>query len=378
MQAFLHQCRGRLVAGSYLLGSSRPFIYRDQAGKYPGLSFSVPSDPVEYERRLAEIFPTEKLAIRRYFMPGAVGLWIGLLNRITSRKAIQTTQDYLDRNFIDPRLKTLLTSQWGDYGLPPLKSAFAIHAMIVEHYLHGAWFPEGGAGRIARTFETGIETRGGCVKFCQEAISILVENSRVTGVRVIDRRGSEAVEKTYRAPLVISNVGAQLTYERLLPVEGEIGRKTARYRESIQRLKGGGSAVTLYLRLRGPVSTLGIRGENYWINTVADHGSIMEMGRKALQGKPEHIYVSFPSSKSGEQEFHTAEIISFVDDEAFSEWQSRPHGNRGAAYSALKEKISDGLLDLAETVIPGLKKMVQYRELSTPLSVEHFTSRTLC
>jgi all-trans-retinol 13,14-reductase len=63
-----------------------------------------------------------------------------------------------------------------------------------------------------------------------------------------------------------------------------------------------------------------------------------------------------------------------VDDAAFAAWKDAPRGNRGADYSALKERISEGLLDLAETAVPGLKALVTYRELSTPLTVEHYTS----
>lgn len=51
-----------------------------------------------------------------------------------------------------------------------------------------------------------------------------------------------------------------------------------------------------------------------------------------------------------------------------------PTGDRGVAYSALKKCIGDGLLRLAETVISGLTALVEYSELSTPLTVEDYTS----
>ena len=359
---------------------------------YPGLTFEVPSDPSEYENRLTSKFPEEAKAIRRYFqdvrrvqawnvqgfvsdfMPRFLGFWINLGRRLGSRRATQTTGAYLQKRFRSPQLRALLASQWGDYGLPPSRSAFAIHATIVGHYRHGAWFPEGGSGRIARSFERGIEARGGSLRVCQEVTSIIVEQGRAVGVRVIDRRGVEPKEVEYRAPLIISDTGARTTYERLLPTEGAIAAKTARVRSFVGSLGGDSSAVTLYLRLKAPVSALGIKGENVWVNTDMDHDSILEQGRGTLQGKPSHIYVSFPSAKSGEENFHTAEIITFLDDAVFAAWKDRPHGNRGPEYSALKERIADGLVDLAETAIPGLKALISYRELSTPLTVEHYTS----
>ena len=362
---------------------------------YPGLTFQVPSDPRVYENRLIETFPAEEKAIRRYFrdirrvqawsvqgfvsifMPRFLGFWINLGRRLGSRRATQTTGAYLQKRFRSQQLRALLASQWGDYGLPPSRSAFAIHATIVGHYLHGAWFPEGGSGHIARSFERSIEAHGGSLRVCQEVTSIIVEYGRAVGVRVIDRRGGEPREVEYRAPVVISDVGARLTYERLLTTDGAIGGKTARVRSLMDSLKGDSSAVTLYLRLNAPVSRLGIKGENIWVNTDLDHDSILEQGRGTLEGRPSHIYVSFPSAKSGEEKFHTAEIVAFLDDAAFATWKEKPHGNRGADYSALKERIADGLVDLAETAIPGLKALVSYRELSTPLTVEHYTSH-LC
>jgi all-trans-retinol 13,14-reductase len=362
---------------------------------YPGLSFEVPSDPLEYQKRLVDRFPEEAPAIRRYFrdihrvqrwnvkgflsifMPPFLGSLIKLGMRRGMSAATTTTGSYLQDRFASPALRALMASQWGDYGLPPSQSAFAIHATIVGHYLHGAWFPHGGAGRIARTFERGIESRGGSVRVCNEVTSIIVEKGRAVGVRAIDRRGEEPQEVVHTAPVIISDAGARMTYGRLLPADGEIGEKTARVRSFIAGLEGGGSAVTLYLRLKAPVSTIGITGANVWINTDIDHDSTPAQAQEILEGRPRHIYVSFPSAKSGEDRFHTAEIITFLDAAAFASWKEKPHGNRGSDYSALKEKISDGLVDLAETAIPGLKALISYRELSTPLTVEHFTSHLL-
>jgi phytoene dehydrogenase-like protein/ferredoxin-NADP reductase len=360
---------------------------------YPGLDFRVPSDPRRFEERLVDRFPDEARAIRCYFRDvRSVERWVILgfmrgfvpklaeplvraIQRLTAGKAVQTTKQYLDKHFRSPLLRALLASQWGDYGLPPSRSAFAIHAQIVAHYLHGAWFPNGGSSRIARTFERGIERHGGSIRVCQEVTSILVRDGRAVGVKVLDRRGAEPREATHLAPIVISNVGASITFGQLLPTDGQVGAKTANLRTLIDRLHGGMSAVTLYLRLNAPASTIGVQGENYWINATIDHDAVKEHSNRLLNGEPLHIYASFPSAKSGDDRFHTAEIISFVDHEAFAAWRDKPKGNRGADYSALKQRIGEGLLRLAETAIPGLTALIAYAELSTPLTVEHYTSR---
>lgn len=359
---------------------------------YPELSFAVPSDPDRYVERLIARFPGEERAIRQYFrdirsaqrwavlgfaqgfMPRFASFFLRQFQHLTRAKATQTTATYLSRHFRSPLLRALLASQWGDYGLPPSQSAFAIHAQIVGHYLKGAWFPQGGSSRIARTFEKGIESRGGAVRVCQDVTAILTRDGAAVGVRVIDGRGAAPREVTYHAPSIISNVGAPITYESLLPKEGDIGARTAAVRTLIQRLDGGGSAVTLYLRLKASPSTLGIKGENHWINATTDHDSVREQDIALLEGHPSHIYLSFPSVKSGEARFHTAEIVALVSDQAFAPWRDQPKGHRGKDYASLKERIGKGLLALAETAVPGLSALVEYKELATPLTMMHYTS----
>jgi all-trans-retinol 13,14-reductase len=359
---------------------------------YPGLNFAVPSDPARYQERLVERFPEEARAIRQYFrdlaaaarwsvaaiqqqmMPAPLAFFLKQWRRLGAARATRTTGATLDRQFRSPQLKALLATQWGDYGVPPKESAFAIHALVVGSYFRGGWFPAGGAGRIARTFEQGIEASGGAIRVCQEVTEIVVSGGAAVGVKAIDRRGAEPIEAVYRAPIVISDAGAPLTFERLLPTDGEIGAKTAKLRAFFKALDGGLSAVNLYLRLKAPVSTLGIHGENYWINADFEHDDVEAHTAQILAGEPRHAYLSFPSAKSGDDRFHTAEIIAMVKPAAFAAWRGSVSGDRGRDYDELKDRIADGLLRLAETAAPGFSALVAYRELSTPLTVEHFTS----
>ena len=358
---------------------------------YPSIDFSAPSDPAEYQRKLIDTFPAEARAIRRYFrdirnvnrwstldfakhmVPRAIAPLLRGIQRVSGRTALGTTQRYLKKRFRSPRLRALLASQWGDYGLPPGLSAFATHAMIVGHYLNGAWFPEGGSARVARTFEKGIERAGGAIRVAQDVQEILVEHGRAVGVRVLDRRSPVAQEQIHRAPVVISSAGAPVTFFDLLPTDGPVGQATAGLRDAIRRIGTGTSAVTAYLGLRDDPRGIGVTGGNVWVSRDLDHDDLPGQSTSLLSGTPRNAFVSFPSVKSGETH-HTAEIVSFVDAAAFAAWRNTPRGNRGAGYSALKRRIGNGLIDLAETAVPGLKDLIDYVEVSTPLTVEHYTS----
>ena len=100
------------------------------------------------------------------------------------------------------------------------------------------------------------------------------------------------------------------------------------------------------------------------------------MSADLLGGHPHSAFISFPGIKSGDTHA-TAEIVSFAQPEAFQRWAGTRPGLRGEDYEALTSAMSQGLIDLADTAVPGLKDAVRYAEVGTPLTIEHFTSHSL-
>jgi all-trans-retinol 13,14-reductase len=96
--------------------------------------------------------------------------------------------------------------------------------------------------------------------------------------------------------------------------------------------------------------------------------------RAVEAGAPEHAYVSFPSLRDPQATAHTAEILTFTDYDSFARWREQPWLRRDEDYQQLKERIADGLLRLVESRLPGFSALVARRELSTPVTNEHFTS----
>ena len=211
------------------------------------------------------------------------------------------------------------------------------------------------------------------MRVAQDVQEMLVKNRRAVGVRVLDRRRPVAQGRVHRSPVVISSAGARVTCFDLLPTDGPEGAATAGLRDAIRRIGTGTSAVTAYLGLRDDPRGIGVTGGNVWVSRDHDHDDLPGQSTALLSGSPKNAFVSFPSVKSGETH-HTAEIISLVDADVFAAWQNTPRGNRGADYSALKRRIGNGLIDLAETAVPGLKDLIDYVEVSTPLTIEHYTS----
>ena len=353
-----------------------------------GLDVTIPSGIAHYRALLTDLFPAERRAIRRYcrdvtrayswmslrymadMVPPLASPAINLALRLRTGCALERTEHYMERRFRDPALRALLTTHWGDYGVEPARSAFVAHAMIVCHYMDGAWFPRGGSGQIARMIEERIRATGGEIRLCQDVDDILIDNGRAVGVRVTDRR-SVPVSYEERAPIVISGVGARETYTRLLPTTGPVGALTASVRESIARLGHGGSAVTVYLTLDHYPAD--VDGSNVWVNTSEGPDDLEQMTEGLCQGRPQSAFISFPGIKSGDRHA-TVEIVSFAQPEAFDRWSGTRPGMRGEDYERMTSAMARGLIDLADTAIPGLKDAVRSVEVATPLTIEHFTS----
>ena len=353
-----------------------------------GLDVTIPSGIAHYRALLTDLFPAERRAIRRYcrdvtrayswmslrymadMVPPLASPAINLALRLRTGCALERTEHYMERRFRDPALRALLTTHWGDYGVEPARSAFVAHAMIVCHYMDGAWFPRGGSGQIARMIEERIRATGGEIRLCQDVDDILIDNGRAVGVRVTDRR-SVPVSYEERAPIVISGVGARETYTRLLPTTGPVGALTARVRDRIAHLGHGGSAATVYLTLDHYPAD--VDGSNVWVNTSQGPDDLEQMTEDLCQGRPQSAFISFPGIKAGDRHA-TAEIVSFAQPEAFDRWSGTRPGMRGEDYERMTSAMARGLIDLADTAIPGLKDAVRSVEVATPLTIEHFTS----
>jgi phytoene dehydrogenase-like protein len=351
---------------------------------YPGFEFAVRDGRGRFRDDLVAAFPAQAAAIDRYLadVRRATGWYVrriaaGLMPRALARLmllpgrrlALMTTGEYLRRHIPDPRLRAVLASQWGNYGLPPARSAFAIHALVVDHYRRGAWYPAGGAGSIAAGAAPVIAAGGGECLVNAEVQEILVERGRAVGVRVAVGQGHRREERVVRAPLIVSDAGAEATYTRLLPPS--VAR---RERDLVAAAERSPSMVQLFLGLRRDPRELGVSGENVWIFEGTDHDAAFGTRAATVDGDPAGCFVSFPSLRDPHATAHTAEIITWVDGAAFAAWAAQPWRRRDEAYESLKREITEGLLALVERRLPGFTDLVAYRELATPLSIEHFTA----
>lgn len=346
---------------------------------YPDLTFEVPNDPVKYRGLLAALFPAEGEALDRYFRDVKnAGKWFGFrfaANGLpATRRALMrgayslfgglarmTTKEYLDGNFRDPRLKGLLCSQWGDYGLPPGQSAFGMHALLADHFLKGGWYPEGGAGKIAEAAIPAIEARGGLVRTGITVERIIVRNGRAEGVRCLHAGG----EEEFFAPVIISDAGARNTYLHLLPPDVDVP-----FRRELEDFPSGQSVFVVYMGLKESPSKLGFTGGNTWVYDSYDHDA--NAAPWGADPRFSHYFLSFPSLKDPAAKAHTAEVVVTAHYGEWQRWAGKGWRKRDRAYYDFKKEMAGRLIDKVEARFPGLKNIVETFDVSSPLTMEYF------
>ncbi|MCB1704214.1 MAG: NAD(P)/FAD-dependent oxidoreductase [Halioglobus sp.] len=348
--------------------------------------FDVMAGRKQYVASLKQRFPAEEAAIDAYMERLAVvGKAINVLSvekllpavparlfklarqRVLPAYLNRTTDEVLSELTDNAKLKAVLTGQWGDSGVSPRESSFIIHGLIAGHYMKGAYYPVGGASRMAETIIPIIQRGGGDVFTYADVEQILVKGNRACGVRMAD--GTEIT-----AAAVISNAGVYNTFERLLPEN--ISRRHG-YTKRLRHVEPSIGHLGLYIGLRESAAQLDLPKTNFWIYPDEKHEENLAAFAADAEAPFPAVYISFPSAKDPAWESRypgtaTIEIVAPAYFEQFARWKDQPWGKRGADYDAMKAHYTQRLLEVLYEKLPQLRGKIDYCELSTPLSTDFF------
>lgn len=341
-----------------------------------------------FRERMIQYFPEEKEAIIEYlkliknvnrssslyYMEHALPPWLSRLlhKSLTSSflsYASQTTEEVLLRLTQNRKLIAVLTGQWGDYGLPPSQSSFAMHALVAKHYLNGAAYPVGGSASIAKAVDAVLQNHGGQLITSAEVQSIVTQGNKATGVKLVDGR-------IIHARNIVSGAGVINTFQKLLPDDCPL---KSEYLKNIQRVSPSFAHMCLYIGLKVSPQELGVPTTNLWIYPNEKHDANLDQFTPQASLDFPVVYISFPSSKdpAWEQKHpgkSTIEIVVPAPYEWFEKWKDTKWQKRGAEYNQLKKDITDRLIQILLEKMPQLKDKIHYTELSSPLSTVHFSN----
>ena len=376
---FDHLTEGRLQ------WSAMPDVY-DHV-RMGGREYEFVAGLERFRDRMKSYFPQDRAAIDRYVrvvqsctrkstlyfaekaLPRPVAGVAGpLLRAPFLRWARRTTAEVLAEITSNGELAGVLAAQWGDYGLPPGESSFAMQAIIAAHYFEGASFPVGGASSIAAGMAPLIESSGGRIAFSAEVQEILLDSAqRAVGVRMQD--GQEI-----RAKTVISDAGAWNTFHTLLPQDAPGGQAAL---AELRTVPPSMAHVCLYAGVKQSASELGLTGTNLWIHPSPDHDANLARFHADPSAEFPMMFISSPSAK--DPDFNrrhpgraTLEMICPAPYEWFARWEDSRWKRRGQEYDEFKAGLTERMRAGLEEHVPAVRGKLDVAELSTPLSTRHF------
>jgi all-trans-retinol 13,14-reductase len=352
-----------------------------------GDTYDLPKGRRNLRAALVSWFPEEESAIDGYFeavsaavsaslpfhavktLPGLIAAVAGpLLQRTFLRWSDRTTREVLEELTDNQRLIAVLTAQFGDYGLPPADSSFAMHALVASHYFGGGYYPVGGSAVFAESIIPVIERAGGTVLINAEVAQVVVEDRRAVGVRMA------ADGRVIRAPIIISDAGVVNTFARLVPPD--VAERTGLL-EDLAGVTPSIGHLCLYLGFEESAEALDLPTHNLWIYPDEDHDRSFRDSKADPEAALPMVYVSFPAAKdpdfaSRHPGHSTVDVIAAAPYEWFEGWQDSRWKHRDEQYDAFKERLAGRMLEALYAQLPQLRGKVAFHEISTPLTTQHF------
>ena len=352
----------------YNFVAPREQFIQDMVGYFPGTENKM--------RKYIQMVDEAVKSGRSYFANKALPNWLGnfTYNKMTRKffnHSDKTTREVIMDIFNDETILGVLSGQWGDHGLPPGHSSFAMHAMVVRHYLDGGNYPIGTSRRIAETAVDYLHSMGGELYVNAGVDEIITHKGKAIGVRL--EKGDEIM-----APLIISSAGVMNTYGNFLRSNKDYSQMSTQ----LKTVTPTGSYICLYIGLNKSTEELQLSDTNLWIYPGYDHDKNVSNYQSDQEAEFPVVYVSFPSAKDPVyQEKYpnnaTMEAITLAPWNWWDKWENGAWKKRGDEYEAEKENLSQRILSEVFKHVPKAKDALDYYELSTPLTVKSLANYPL-
>ena len=358
---------------------------------FPGIEFRVPKGQDRYRERLVATFPDDETGLHR-----CLDVLQGVASEFAKVKlpvepedvprlmqeapnfmkwGMRTLGELFDDCGLGQKARAILAAESGTYALPPSRAPVIMQAVLIDHYLKGAYYPKGGGQVLPAHIVDVIRSTGGEVRTRAGVERILVEDGKAAGVRLTT--GEE-----FRAPVVVSNADLKRTFLEMVGEEHLSPQTVARvgnYRMALP-------LFCVYLGLDIDLSER-MPNTNYLYSTSFD---IEGLYADCYEGRvPSELTlfitvasVKDPHTKAIAPEGHSNLQIMTMVPADYSLWgiekgpASGEKYHRNPVYQSLKQRLTDALVEGAERVIPGIRDHIVWKEAATPISQEHFTFST--
>ncbi len=358
-----------------------PSLYR---AIFPDYDYRVPQRNLKkYIQMLVGYFPEEKQGIEGIFedMKGLAGdinkyqQAGGQVDMSTFPKEFPylfrifnlTWGAMVNQRIKSPKLKAIISSLWGYYGLPPSKLSGFYYALPTIGYLQeGGYYPKGRSQKMSEAFVKFIVDHGGTVKLRTRVEKILTKNHAAYGVKVED--GTE-----YTAKAVVSNANAFDTFSTMMDEKDHLKDYLARFDKYSVSL----SCFQVFLGLKKDlVKEVGIEdSEIFYASSYDDEATYKAYLEADVEnsGYGVMLYDNVYDGYSPEGK-NTLNIMVLQGYDHWEKYEADYRKGNKKEYKAEKERMADILIKKAEeTVLPRLSEFIEVKEIGTPLTNWRYT-----
>jgi len=362
---------------------------------FPDFTFRVPAGWDRYKRRLLETFPAETEALGRVvdILQGVAREGARFQNREISLErlaadaplftewGLRSVSELFARHGLSERAAAVLLGEQGDYAVPPSRTAVALQAGLTDHYMRGAFYPEGGGQMIAARLVEAIRAYGGEVRTRSAVERIRVENGRVVGVTLEGARHERGIDVD--APVVVSNADLKRTVHELVGdehFEASTVEAVKSYRMSIP-------LFIVYLGLDVDYVAQGLPNTNYFLWGSYDIEGIYSQLEAGKMPDEDFVYITVTSVRDphsrqvAPEGYSNVQVMTLVPRE-YDVWNVKRgpadggYYHRDPEYRRRKQQLVDRLMASAERILPDVGRHVDWQESASPVTQERFTHST--
>ncbi len=343
---------------------------------FPGVDFSMPTDPDQAVEALCEHWPHECPGIQGYFeemrqlsvqsaqlrdmqrKSALAKLLIPIQQPVVVRHLRSSLDQVLDRYVKDESLKAVLAQPWIYYGPPPDRLWSLFHmAATYSYHQHGAYHVRGSSQALADAYAERIVELGGQVRTGTRVTSIDIEHGRVVGVTTQDGQ-------VHRARYVVSNADPFQTFDKLVGQE----HLPPGFVKRFQGMEPSNGLVGVYMGLDVEPSHWGVDDHEIFYNTTLHEERAFEA---MMDGSFDEASVTITFYTNLGDDWYAPPGKSVVVLHSYTDISTWPEDRD--AYQAEKERVAKRMVTLAERLLPGLSNHVEVQEVATPRTLKSFT-----
>ena len=253
-----------------------------------------------------------------------------------------------ERTLRDPRLVTLLDRYATYQGSDPRKAPAVLATVPYVEQVFGAWHLGGGLGTLADALVQRCVDRGVTIRMRTDAVRILTDAGRASGVELADGM-------RLTADVVVANADASLVYGDLLAGEAPAARALRSLRRATPSLAG----FVILAAVRG--RTPGLAHHNVWFPADYDAEFDATFGRSARPVSDPTVYACVPDDPRMAPDGHESWFILV---------NAPRHGTGAGAVDwrapGLAERYADEVLARLAERGTDIRDRLLWRELRTP------------